>query len=401
LHNIAVIRLLQGELAWYPPGASDGPQWLAREEAAEKLRAALAQRRVIPLFAAPGESVRLLRLPVAAEERRHLARSLPFMLEEDVTEDVEALHFACAPLEETDYLVAVCARERMADWVGQLDAFPGIRHWCPEPLLLPWRAGEWCLVLEGERAVARLGAAEGFAVERTLLPALLDAALGAATEPPESVIVYGADQGADTALVPEAVRERVQWRHGDFFAALMLSEPAVPALNLLQGDYAPRLPLGRWWRQWQTVAAALAVAFALQLAATYLDYLGLKRENLALRAAVEESYRKAFPQGAVVDAEKQLRRQLEALRGSGQSGGFVSLVNKVGEVIAGRPGTTIASINYSDRGDEMRMNIVAADYETVEQVRAAINRAGLEAEMESSSAQGDQVRARLRVGQRS
>ena len=47
------------------------------------------------------------------------------------------------------------------------------------------------------------------------------------------------------------------------------------------------------------------------------------------------------------------------------------------------------------------MNIVARDYEAVEQVRAAINGAGLQAVMESSSAQGDRVRARLRVGERS
>ena len=49
----------------------------------------------------------------------------------------------------------------------------------------------------------------------------------------------------------------------------------------------------------------------------------------------------------------------------------------------------------------MRMNIVAADFEAVEQVRAEINKSGLQAVMESSSAQGDRVRARLRVGERS
>lgn len=47
------------------------------------------------------------------------------------------------------------------------------------------------------------------------------------------------------------------------------------------------------------------------------------------------------------------------------------------------------------------MNIVAADFEAVERVRSDINKAGLEAVMESSSAQGDKVRARLRVGDRS
>ena len=49
----------------------------------------------------------------------------------------------------------------------------------------------------------------------------------------------------------------------------------------------------------------------------------------------------------------------------------------------------------------MRMNIVAANYEAVEKVRENINSAGLQAVMESSSAQGNKVRARLRVGERS
>ena len=70
-------------------------------------------------------------------------------------------------------------------------------------------------------------------------------------------------------------------------------------------------------------------------------------------------------------------------------------------MIAGLPDTSIASINYNEKGDEMRMNIVAADFEGVEQLRSRINEAGLEAVMESSSAQGDRVRARLRVGERS
>ena len=85
------------------------------------------------------------------------------------------------------------------------------------------------------------------------------------------------------------------------------------------------------------------------------------------------------------------------MRGGG-GGGFVTLVDRVGAVIAAMPGTSIASINYNDKSDEMRMNIVAADYEGVEQLRSRINETGLEAVMESSSTQGEQVRARLRVG---
>ena len=69
--------------------------------------------------------------------------------------------------------------------------------------------------------------------------------------------------------------------------------------------------------------------------------------------------------------------------------------------MAGLPGTSISTINYNDKEDEMRLNIVAADFEGVENLRSRINDAGLDAVMESSSTRGDSVSARLRVKERS
>jgi type II secretion system protein L len=396
---LVVIRLLDGRLAWYPPGAGDEPLWLDDEEARARLRGALAKREFRPCFAAPGEDVRLLRLSITAEEKKHIARSLPYMLEESVAQDIEDLHFASLALDKLELAVAICSREKMACWQQSLAELGSIRPWIPEPLLLPWQAGEWCLLLEQGRAVARVGQTAGFCVETDMLSAMLEAALREGE--PDAVIVYGSNQQRDLALLPGQLQDKVQWRAGSFSSAMLLSDGGVHGLDLLQGDYSPRLPLGRWWRQWRVAAVVFAVAFGLQLAATYADYHKLKNENLALRGAVEQSYRRAYPRGAVVDAEKQLRRQLDALRGSAQSSGFISLVDEVGGVIAGKPGTSIASLNYNDKSGEMRMNIVSANFEEVEQVREAINEAGLEAVMESSSAQGDKVRARLRVGERS
>jgi general secretion pathway protein L len=400
LQNIAVIRLIQDRLAWYPPGASDEPRWLDNDTERERLRATLSQRLVTPCFAVPGADVRLLTLPVTAQEKKHIGKSLPFMLEEQVATDIEALHFASMPLDKESFAVAVCALDRMPAWQALLADYPGINSWVPEPLLLPWQAGEWCIVLEDEGAIVRTGNCEGCTIEREMLPVLLASALEDGTAP-HAVILYGHDQAADTALLPADLQDKVQWRAGNLYSALMLGDPGVTTLSLLQGEFAPRLPLTRWWRQWRAVAAVFAVACAVHLLATYADYRNLKSENLALRTAVQDSYRKAYPKGAMVDAEKQLRRQLDALRGSAQTSGFVSLIDRVGSVIASRPGTTIATINYSDKSDEMRMNIVAADFEAVEQMRADINNAGLQAVMESSSAQGDRVRARLRVSERS
>jgi type II secretion system protein L len=212
--------------------------------------------------------------------------------------------------------------------------------------------------------------------------------------------MYGQDQEADAALVDETLRDRVQWRQGDLYAAMLIAESPDPALNLRQGEWAVRLPLARWWQHWRAAAVLFGVAVLVHLFATWSDYRHLKQENLALRGAVQSSYRQAFPKGAVVDAEKQLRRQLQTMTGSSEASGFVSLMARVGEVVATADGS-IVSINYNDKSGEMRLNLLAADYEAVERIRTGIAERGLQATLENSSAQGERVRARMRVGDRS
>ena len=155
MRESAVVRLVEGRLAWYPPGAGDQPQWLDDDAVRDSLRATLSQRRIKVCFAAPGADARLLTLTVAPEEKKHLSQSLPFMLEEQVAADVDNLHFAYTPLEDDRYAAAVVAKAKMLEWQSLFDELPGIPLWIPEPLLLPWQAGEWCLVMEGDSAIVR------------------------------------------------------------------------------------------------------------------------------------------------------------------------------------------------------------------------------------------------------
>ena len=393
-----MIRLTQGRLGWYAPGGGDTLRYLDEEGAKEQLSAAVAQPGTALVFAVPGGDVRLQTIEINPDEKKHIEKSLPYMLEEELISDVDDMHFASSMSGKSTLRVAACLRSKMNDWQSLLGHFQTINQWIPEPLLLPWQAGEWALVIESATAIVRLGEFEGFTVELDLLPAMLESAMGEHSEPPKTLVVYGQHQMEDVARVPEALRGVVQWRKGTLGAALLLQHETHNPLNLLQGSFAVRLPFTRWWKQWRAVAAVISLAFCLQLVATYSEFVSLQQENTQLRAAVEQSYRKANPRGAMVDAEKQLSRQLSALQGSAQTGGFVSLMSRLGEVIHANPGTNIASINYSDKADEVRMNISANNFESVETIRTAMNRAGLSAKMESSSAQGDKVRARMRIG---
>ncbi|MBT4522899.1 MAG: type II secretion system protein GspL [Halieaceae bacterium] len=397
LQDKAVIRLIKGRLAWYPPGAVHQLQWLDNAAEEDRLRELIVQRQTGIVFAAPGTDVRLVEREISADEKKHIAKALPYMLEDSVAADVDALHFAARVLDKFKLSVAICAAQKMREWQSLLAQFGNIGCWIPEPLLLPWQEGEWCVVLDSDLAIVRTGEAEGFSIEREHLPTVLVSAIEE-FELPQRLVVYGHSQAEDLLLLPDPLRGSAQWRRGDLSAAMLLGGVDLAVINLLQGSFASQLPLGRWWRQWRAVAAVFAVAFSIHLIGVYAQYIELKKENTQLRIATEQSYRTVIPKGAVPRPEKQLQDQVNALRGAAQTGGFVSLVTRIGEVMVSKPGSQISTINYSDRRGDLRMTITAPDFEAVEAVRTTLNNAGLRAVMENSNTQGGKVRARIRVG---
>ncbi len=394
MRDSAVVRLLDDELFWYPPGRGGEPLSLADGAQRERLREILRARAPV-LFAAPGSQLRLCRVAFSAGEKRHMASALPYLLEDEFASGIEDLHIASLPVARDALAVAACERRRMAQWRQRLAELGDIGQWIPEPLLLPRQPGEIALVIERGQAVARLGECEGFAAEAGMLPLLLGSV---GEEAAGSVVVYGREQAADTELVPEPLRSRVQWRNGGFSAALLLSGESPRPLNLLQGEYAPRLPLRRWWLWWRWPLAASLAAFCMQLAATWLDYRQLQARNLELRRETEAAYRQALPQGSLQDAEKQLANKLRELRGEGAAGvSFVDALVGLGQAAQAEKQAGIANLSFSGRSGEMRVNFLVPDFETVERLRAALESGGLNADLESSHSQGRHVRARFRI----
>lgn len=393
--NLNVLQLRDG--VPYSLGAGDRqPVSLNDPAQAARFRQLLASRGSRCVFACPGAELRLLELAVTPEERRHIVSSLPFMLEESLATDLDVQHFARMALDKHCYAVAIVDRARMHDWEEALGDFAQGLPWVPEPLLLPWQSGEWTLLLEDASALLRYGRSAGTRIELPLLPALLEAL--AAESPPSRVVIYGENETADRARLPGALSVPVEWRRGGFGAALLLNDTEQVPLNLRQGEFAAQLPYDRWWAQWRKLAAVMLVALLAHMLSGWLDYRRLERENLVLRSEIQSVYREVNPRGAVVDAQKQLERQLAALGGADAGGSFTRMLSPLASQIAGRSDTVLASLNYSQRNAELRVNLLAPDFAEVEALRAALRDAGFDASLESSSRSGERVRARLRIG---
>lgn len=353
---------------------------------------AISDETVLPqsvVIGLPSDDVRTAVLEVSADERKHLASSLPYMMEEQVADDVDDLHFVSAPVSEENYLVAFTRKAQMTAWIEALPGSEELKRFSPEALCLPIQEGECCIVINGDEAILRWSESQGARVDLSLLSIIIDSL----AEVPSSLVIYGTDREAVMAHLSEEQAARVDWRQGGWGALLMLSQTSSP-INLRQGAFAPLLPLGKWWNIWKTVAIAAGLAMTLQFVADLSQYQTLKSRNLELRSAIQDSYRKANPRGAVVDVEKQLNRQLSEFAGGDGVAAFTPrLVDVVTATLAhdGR----VTSVNYS--AGQLRLNLTADNFAAVERIRQQLEQSGLKATLETSNARGDEVRARLRV----
>ena len=337
----------------------------------------------------PSDDVRSTLLKVSPEERKHLSKSLPYMMEEQVAEDVEELHFVASALGEEQFLVAFTRQDKMADWVEQLSFNDSLKVFGPEALCLPLEGDECCAVVDGDEVVLRWSDAHGARVDLSLLSTVLDSL----AEIPSSLVIYGTDREQVVSQLTDDQAALVDWRQGGWGALLLLTKSA-PQVNLRQGSFAPPLPLVKWWGVWKAVAIAASVALSLQFVSDVSQFQTLKQQNLELRSAIQDSYRKANPRGAVVDAEKQLDRQIAEFAGEESVTAFTPKLVDVVTATMAKSGR-VTSINYTS--GQLRLNLTAQDFASVEQIRQALERAGLKATLETSSARGDEVRARLRI----
>ena len=358
------------------------------------LNAFLEHDRTSVVFAVPSERVTFLERTVERTERKLLAQSLPYSLEERLAEDVDELHFAHRWLSEERIAVSVIRKSVLEEY-QQEPAIAALSHWIPDVLLLPSNTGQWVIVVEQDRCLARLSDSQAFVCHPNLLDTFLASSLAEGS--PAAVSIY-LDQQAEMPAMSTALPVAPLVRKGSWTDAVLMGEGVLDSLNIRQGTFVAQLPWFEWWTQWRWVAACVLGALVLQGTVTYADLTLAQAQNLDLRRAIETTYRQVSPQGALVDPEKQLERQLRALRGDGQRTGFIELLSRTGAVLNGVDQTQIVTINYSDRNEQLGLTVTVADFESVEKIRSDLVNAQLTVEIENSTQSGDGVRARLRVG---
>lgn len=403
MRNTLLIRVGQDPGAgcqWLPLDGAGVPTSVVRSGTLDEAAVEGNGLRIVALV--PGIDCLLTTVKIPGRSNRQkLLRAIPYALEEQLSDEVEDLHFAVGKANAGgEYPVAIVAARRMDAY---LEAFRAVGldviQVIPDLLATPWTENRTNIVVDGAVALVRTGPSGGYAVDTENLALFFDIA------PKED----------DDETVPEATRVHMYIPAGSIPPELPVSDIEVEQYNgdalallargldtgsidLLQGAYSRTQEWGRLWRPWRATAALLVAGFLLSHVAMGIDYYRLGKESDSLGTRIEEIYRQTFPgTKRVVDARVQMEQQLAQLqRRQGSGGQFLVLLARSGDVLRNAKEIEISGASY--RAGRLDVELSAASLQVLEELKQTLSGRGLTVEIQSATTEaGQRVKSRLRI----
>ncbi|MEN8131501.1 MAG: type II secretion system protein GspL [Pseudomonadota bacterium] len=356
-------------------------------------------RRVVVL--APAEDIVLAEIRLQVRNKQQLLRAIPYALEDELAEDVEALHFALGTRQpDGSQPVAVVSRNRMDGWLEELKSVNMVPHAIlPELLCIPISDSNWSIVIDNERAIVRSAGFAGFSTDACNLQTIVKLAIEEAQdEAPGLIKVFRCDQHAHTPLPLDLSVETEE--HFDCPPTLMAGGlDEKNNINLLQGEYEISSETARLLRPWRIAAILLGVWLVFQATSISVDYWRLDRDNEALQERIEAIFKETFPEiRRVVNPRVQMEQKLNALVAGGQedhSNRFMQLLSAGGQAIDTSTDVQIDTMNF--RQGRLDLALTSTDLQSLEKIKRQINNGGLDAKIESAQSIGERIDARLTI----
>jgi general secretion pathway protein L len=351
----------------------------------------------------PGEDVLLTSINLPTRNKKRILSAVPYAIEDQVAEDIDNLHFAIGDRDRAGNIqVAVVSHERMYDWTDALAA-AGIEadKIVPDNLAIPYVDEHWTLLLENRKALLRTDSASGLIADIDNLFVMLSLLVARTGDtPPAGLRVLDCRaEGAPLLDLDVPVEQDIQALHEPAISAMAAVANDSDGLNLLQGQYSKSEQFGKLWRPWRAAAAMLAGWMVLHVALLGLENSALKAKADALRQQVSDVYLQTFPEASrVVNAQVQMQRKLEELRGGGGSGGtgFVALLSQVGKYLNETSGLVLDRMTF--RAGEIVVAFTIGDLQQLDSLKQRLtDEAGVAVQIQSATSRSGKVEARLQI----
>ncbi|MGI9875732.1 type II secretion system protein GspL [Vibrio chagasii] len=324
----------------------------------------------------PGNECLIKRVEIPKGAARQFDSMLPFLLEDEVAQDIEDLHLTILDKDATH--ATVCGVER--EWLKQaLDTFREaniiFRKVLPDTLALPLEEqGISALQIE-QHWLLRQSNYQAVSINEAWLPMFLQSDWVALDDEEQSPTIF-----SYTALPSDDVQQQsgIEWqaKPAELVMSLLSQQAITSGVNLLTGTFKTKSSFSKYWRVWQKVAIAACLLVAVIVTQQILKVQQYEAQAEVYRTESERIFRSVLPGKQRIPTVSYLKRQMndEAKKygGSGDGDSLLGWLALLPETLGQVKAIEVNSIRYDGNRSEVRLEAKSSDFQHFETARVKL-----------------------------
>ena len=362
-------------------------------------------RQVIVLI--NSADVRFYRHYMPTKPSRQILKALPFMLEDELSEDIEELHFATHENgfdeEKNQYFVnlVIVRKSLMEHWSSLL-----AEHNLSAKVMLP---DVMCLSTE-QNTISTIEFSNGWLVnDGNWQASFIDhnwfelfwlQQLKIQGDEPLTIHAYSPLPDQFSEMLQQQTAVEIKAMSPELPLLQLANNALTTKWNLLQGDYTPKKPTNKNWQAWQPVAILLLVTLVVHMALLGTRWSKATAELEVAKQSLSDSYKQAFPKERVRlnIIRTQLNRKVAQATGESVTDtGFLQMMEQLTPVFNQFSSVNYESFRFDGTRQELRINASAASFQQFEQLTSAIKELGLDVQQGAVNNEGELVTGALSV----
>ncbi|WP_373941971.1 type II secretion system protein GspL [Vibrio chagasii] len=324
----------------------------------------------------PGNECLIKRVEIPKGAARQFDSMLPFLLEDEVAQDIEDLHLTILDKDATH--ATVCGVER--EWLKQaLDTFREaniiFRKVLPDTLALPLEEQGISALQIDQHWLLRQSNYQAVSINEAWLPMFLQSDWVALDDEEQSPTIF-----SYTTLPSDDVQQQsgIEWqaKPAELVMSLLSQQAITSGVNLLTGTFKTKSSFSKYWRVWQKVAIAACLLVAVIVTQQILKVQQYEAQAEAYRTESERIFRSVLPGKQRIPTVSYLKRQMndEAKKygGSGDGDSLLGWLALLPETLGQVKAIEVNSIRYDGNRSEVRLEAKSSDFQHFETARVKL-----------------------------
>lgn len=304
---------------------------------------------------------------------RHLQKMLPFLIEDEVAQEVEALHLTVVNKQGDQLLVAGVDRE----WFTQLwqlcqQAQLNLIKALPDVLALPDNPGITLMNWQ-QQWLVRESSYNAYLLDDQWLNAVCGN-----WQENELAVTFLADEksSAENDLI---AAQHPHWQQQNISSAIdLLASGAIHSpFSLLSGLFKVSGSAKKQWNIWRKALLAGVFLTLVYCANVFISIHQLENHSQALRTESERIFRSVFPHLQRIPTVSYLKRQMDdelaRLNGGEGEQRLLLAVDTISQKVSAIAGLQVNRISFDANRSDIRLDLQGSDFQQFEAARKALD----------------------------